>query len=199
MAKETTTPKKKVGRPKKEVAKVLDPTFTEQPRHEWNSEHDVALFLAGLVRMTKARTFLEIGVFEGFTSVEVINALPKGGMFLGVDIVDYLTPENKAKLNDAVSRGVVVDMLIVNSHKVMAELPKNHFDIVFIDGNHAFDHVLAEFKLAEKLITQNGIICFHDSIHLEDVKRVIEYAAYYRYKVVNLNTPEGRGLALVMR
>jgi predicted O-methyltransferase YrrM len=200
MAKKDTTTqelKKKVGRPAK--AKVLDPTFTEAPRHDWNSEHEVALFLASLVRLTKARSVLEVGVFEGMTTVELIAALPKGGLFVGIDIQDYITLENKAKMNAATNRGVVVDFFLDNSHQKMNNLPKNHFDLIFIDGNHEYNHVLTEFKLAEKLITQNGIIAFHDSIHIEGVKSVVEYASSWKYNVVNLNTPEGRGLALVMK
>jgi predicted O-methyltransferase YrrM len=200
MAKKDTTLEastKKAGRPAK--IKTLDPTFTEAPRQEWNSEHEVALFLAGLIRLTKARSILEIGVFEGYTTAEMIAALPKGGLFVGVDIEDYVTPENKAKMKAARDRGVVVDFFLENSLVKMKELPKNHFDIIFIDGNHEHSHVLAEFKLAEKLITQNGIIVFHDSIHLEGVKKVVEYASDWKHNFVNLNTPEGRGLALVMK
>lgn len=200
MAKKDTTteaPKKKAGRPAK--VKALDPTFTEAPRHEWNSEQEVALFLASLIRLTKARSVLEVGVFEGMTTAELIAALPKGGLFIGIDIKDYITPENKAKMKAATDRGVVVDFFLENSLSKMANLPKNHFDIIFIDGNHEHSHVLAEFKLAEALVTQNGIIAFHDSIHLNDVKRVVEYAGDWNHNYVNLNTPEGRGLALVMK
>lgn len=199
MAKKDTTaqPTKKAGRPRKEV--VLDPTFTEAPRHGWNSEKEVGTFLASLVRLTKARSILEVGVFEGCTSVDMIEALPKGGLYVGIDIKDYITPENNNRIKEAEKRGVVVDMFIANSHTKMANLPKNHFDIIFIDGNHEHSHVLAEFKLAETLVTQNGIIAFHDSIHLNDVKRVVEYAGDWNHTYVNLNTPEGRGLALVMK
>lgn len=193
----TTQPTKKAGRPRKEP--VLDPTFTEAPRHGWNSEKEVGTFLASLVRLTKARSILEVGVFEGCTSVDMIEALPKGGLYVGIDIKDYITPENNNRIKEAEKRGVVVDMFIANSHTKMANLPKNHFDIIFIDGNHEHSHVLAEFKLAEALVTQNGIIAFHDSIHLNDVKRVVEYAGDWNHNYVNLNTPEGRGLALVMK
>ena len=89
--------------------------------------------------------------------------------------------------------------MIGDSINEMPKLQKNHFDLVFIDGNHTFDHVLKEFKLAETLITRTGIIAFHDSLHLEDVKRVVEYAKAFNYNIINLDTPEGRGLALVSR
>lgn len=200
MAKKDTTtqePKKKVGRPAK--VKVLDHTFTEAPRHDWNSEHEVAVFLASLVRLTKARSVLEVGVFEAMTTVEIIAALPKGGLFVGIDIEDYITLENRAKMKAATDRGVVVDLFLDNSLSKMKDLPKNHFDLIFIDGNHEYSHVIEEFKLAERLVTQNGIIAFHDSIHIEGVKKVVEYAGSWNYKFINLNTPEGRGLALVMK
>lgn len=192
--KKTTTTK-----PAAKKTTVKEDHSVTEVYHGWNSEREVGYFLASLIRLTKAKTVLEVGVFEGYTSAEMIKALPKHGYYAGIDIKDLRANENKQAFVNLSKEGKVIDLIIEDSLTSMPKLQKNHFDLVFIDGNHEFNHVLKEFKIAETLITQTGIIAFHDSLHLSEVKKVVEYAGSFNYKYVNLNTPEGRGLALVMK
>ena len=177
--------KPKRGRPKKEVN-----------RHEWNSENECGAFLASLIKMSKYMTVLEIGVFEGETTQHLIKALPKGGQFVGIDINDYRTEVTKAVMSTG---GKSIDFLLGNSIDELNKLPHNHFDLIFVDGDHSYDHVLSEFYLVEKLVSNGGVIVYHDTIHLEGPRRLVEYAAQYNYKNVTLNTTEGRGLSILHR
>lgn len=193
MAKKATTTTKKSTTKPTTIKKI-----TTQ-RHGWNSEQPVCEFMGALISMTNAKCVLEIGVFEGETAKSMVQALPKGGMYVGIDIKDYVKDDVKKVFIEEGKKGKVIEYVLDTGVNHMRKLPKNHFDIVFLDGDHSFDNVLAEFKLAETLITRNGIIVFHDALHLEDVKRVVEYAKHYKYSVVYLDTPEGRGLALVTK
>ena len=74
-------------------------------RHEWNSEFDVCEFIGSLIKMTGAANVLEIGVFEGETSIKMIEALPYGGKYTGIDINNYL----KHNLN---SFGADIDFIL---------------------------------------------------------------------------------------
>jgi predicted O-methyltransferase YrrM len=177
--------KPKRGRPKKEVN-----------RHEWNSEDECGRFLASLIKMSKYMTVLEIGVFEGETTKHLIKALPKGGQFIGIDINDYRT-ENTIALMEV--GGKSIDFILGNSLDELNKLPYNHFDLIFVDGDHSYDHVLPEFYLVEKLVSNGGVIVYHDTIHLEGPRRLVEYAAQYNYKNVTLNTTKGRGLSILHR
>ena len=177
--------KPKRGRPKKEVN-----------RHEWNSEDECGAFLASLIKMSKYMTVLEIGVFEGETTQHLIKALPKGGQFVGIDINDYRTELTKAAMSTG---GKSIDFLLGNSIDELNKLPHNHFDLIFVDGDHSYDHVLSEFYLVEKLVSNGGVIVYHDTIHLDGPRNLVEYAAQYNYKNVTLNTTEGRGLSILHR
>lgn len=179
------------------TSKATPKEFTEQPRNDWNSEKETCILLGQLAKNIKAKTILEIGVFEGETSTELINALPNGGYYLGLDLKDYRTKETKAAFKG--NNGKVVDFVLANSLQHLKTLPAKHFDLVFVDGNHEFEHVLAEFKLVERIVADGGIIAFHDSRHIADVKRVFEYALGWGYEGINLNTPEGRGLGLIQK
>ena len=185
---------KKRGRPKKEI--VTTATFTEVARHDWNSENECGLFMASMIKMSKYMTVLEIGVFEGETSQHLINALPKGGQYVGIDINDYRTELTKAAMTTG---GKSIDFILGNSLSELDKLPKNHFDLIFVDGDHSYDHVLPEFKLVEKLVSRGGVIVYHDTIHLDGPRKLVEYASHFNYNNVTLNTTEGRGLSILHR
>lgn len=183
--------KAKRGRPKKLVTTA---TFTEPARHDWNSEDECGAFLAALVKMAKYRTVLEIGVFEGETTQHLINALPQGGQYLGIDINDYRTNATKAAMT---SKGKAIDFILGNSLDELSKLPTNHFDLIFVDGDHSWEHVVKEFKLVEKVVARGGVIAYHDTIHLEGPRMLVEYAAHFGYKNITLNTTEGRGISII--
>lgn len=200
---QTPNDKPKKGRPKKvkseDVQETSTPkeivttaTFKEEARHEWNSEADVCEFIGSLIKMTQSKAVLEIGVFEGETSIKMIDALPTGGYYAGLDINDY----RKHKLS---KDGVAVDFKLGESIKLLKGFPTNHFDFIFVDGDHSWANILPEFKEVERVIAKGGILAYHDSIHLPDVKELMRYASHYKYNVVTLNTSEGRGLTLLQR
>jgi predicted O-methyltransferase YrrM len=183
--------KAKRGRPKKIVTTE---TFNEVARHDWNSENECGLFMASIMKMAKYSTVLEIGVFEGETAQHLIQALPKGGQYIGIDINDYRTDATKLYMAEG---GKSIDFILGNSLSELSKLPSAHFDLIFIDADHTFEHVLQEFKLAEKLVSRGGLIILHDTIHLDGPRKLVEYAQHFNYKSVTLNTTEGRGISIL--
>jgi predicted O-methyltransferase YrrM len=186
---QTQSDKPKKGRPKKIVTTE---TFKEVARHDWNSEPDVCEFIGALIKMHQVKTALEIGVFEGETSIKMIEALPVGGYYAGLDINDY----RKHKLD---GNGVAVDFKLGESITLLKGFPANHFDFIFVDGDHSWANILPEFKEVERVLAAGGILAYHDTIHIPDVRKLMEYAAHYKYNIVTLNTSEGRGLSILKR
>ena len=186
------TKSKKATEPKVKEAVEAD-SFE---RHSWNSEDECGAFMANLIKMNKCMTVLEIGVFEGETSQHLINALPQGGQYIGVDVVDYRTQKTIETMNTG---GKSIDFILGSSLDEMPKLPHHHFDLIFIDSIHEFDHVLQEFKFAEYLISKDGLIILHDTIHLEGPKQLVAYAAYYNYNAITLNTTQGRGISILKK
>lgn len=185
----TDAPKKRGRKPK--VAAVETPA-----RHEWNSEHEVGQFLAAMIQMCKYKAVLEVGVFEGETAQWMIQALPHGGQYLGIDIVDYRTERTHASMQEG---GKAIDFVLGSSAKELTKLPKKHFDLIFVDGDHSWDAILPEFKLVEMLVADGGVIVYHDTILHEGPRKLVEYAAHYGYKLTTLSTPEVRGLSILQR
>lgn len=182
---------KKAGRPKKEQQpteeKVLPPT-------EFSSEPQVAEFIAALIKMSKYRTVLEIGVFKGETSIKIIEALPNAGQYVGIDIGDYRNQEAEEAMKQG---GKSIEFIVNDSLSELPKLPKAHFDLIFVDGNHTWDYILKEFKIVENLVARGGIILYHDSIKIDDVAKLVKYSTGYKYHATTLNTPHGHGLSII--
>ena len=160
-------------------------------RHLWNSEQEVCDFMASLVLMTKAKRILEIGVFEGETSKAMINAMPKDCYFAGIDINDFRThPYDNTK---------AADFIIGSSTDESTYQFHDKFDIIFVDSMHYWEHIFKEWKIVEKWLSDKGTVVYHDSIHIADVARLMNYIDEFAYNVVTLNTPDNRGLTLITR
>ena len=171
---------------------VTTKTFKEIPMPWWTSEIDVYDLIYSLIKMTCAKNVMEIGVFEGYTSIKMVEALPKDGKFTGIDINDYLK-------NDLKSIGPEIDFILGESIKVMQGMKPNQFDFIFVDGDHHWENILPEFKEVVILITQGGIIAYHDTIGIPDVKRLMEHVSKLNYNVITFKTSDNRGLSLIQK
>lgn len=169
--------------------KVLPPT-------EFSSESEVGVFIGQLIKMSKYRTALEIGVFKGESSIKIIEALPNGGQYVGIDIGDYRDAEAEKAMQQG---GKSIEFIINDSLSELPKLQKAHFDLIFVDGNHTWDYILKEFKIVETLVARGGVIVYHDSIKIDDVAQLVKYAQQFKYKAVTLNTPDGHGLSIIQK
>jgi predicted O-methyltransferase YrrM len=167
--------------------KVLPPT-------EFSSESQVGVFIGQLIKMSKYRTAIEIGVFKGESSIKIIESLPNGGQYVGIDIGDYRDAEAEKVMQQG---GKSIEFIINDSLSELPKLPKAHFDLIFVDGNHTWDYILKEFKIVETLVARGGVIVYHDSIKIDDVAQLVKYAQQFKYKAVTLNTPDGHGLSII--
>ena len=158
----------------------------------WTSEIDVYDLIYSLIKMTCAKNVMEIGVFEGYTSIKMVEALPKDGKFTGIDINDYLKTDLK-------SIGPEIDFILGESITVMQGMKPKQFDFIFVDGDHHWENILPEFNEVVKLITPGGIIAYHDTIGIPDVKRLMEHVSKLNYNVITFKTSDNRGLSLIQK
>jgi O-methyltransferase len=167
--------------------------------HTWNTEIEVAQFMASLIKMTGAKSVLECGTFQGYTSATLIKALNKGSYFVSIDIEDHRLEENKAVFEQAAKSGVVTEFINKSSLDALKDFKGFKFDLVFLDTFHHWSHILTEFKLAELVVDKEGFIAVHDTIHIEDEKRLMDYAQHFGYQRIDFKTPDNRGLTLLQR
>jgi predicted O-methyltransferase YrrM len=89
-------------------------------------------FLRFLVAMTRPRRVLEIGVFTGWSSIEMARALPPGGTIVACDVNADTTAIAKRYAEEL---GVAdrIDYRVGNAFDAIASLD-GPFDLVFIDA-----------------------------------------------------------------
>jgi predicted O-methyltransferase YrrM len=64
------------------------------------------------------------------------------------------------------------------SEKVLPDLPRDSFDIVFVDGDHLCDAVMVDIGLATPLVKEGGFLCGDDlELQAHEVDRAEMYAA----------------------
>ena len=124
---------------------------------EGNSDqHTMTIF--SIVLQLKAQNILELGIYEGNTSVPLaFGASLTGGKLTSVD--NFVRPQNYPEdLNDY--RTVIQK----DSIKFLEEEveKKSYYDLVYIDDWHEYSHVKRELELIDKLIDNKSVILLHD-------------------------------------
>ena len=129
-----------------------------------------------------ALSAVEIGTFMGVTASHLAKALPKEGILYCVD------PYPRGGSIQAVAHRHIkrfgvwdrVRMLHSDSQKAMTSLPP-HVDFFFVDGDHSYEGLQADWKVVKQLLRPGGIAAFHDTarspdavIHSEEAIRFFE-------------------------
>ena len=145
---------------------------------------------------------LEIGSWAGASAVSwatAVTALASGGRVLCVDRwLPYFDTEieqesHYADMNAAAEHGDVFRLFLHNlgaagvanvveykvgtSRDLLPQLEARSFDVIYVDGSHAVDDVLADLSQANRLIREGGILCGDDLELQRDVLVPQEHAA----------------------
>lgn len=156
--------------------KAID--FEEMSTPPWQ----LALFNA-LIRLTGAKTVLEIGTFIGNSAMQFARMVGEDGhvttIEVGKEFAD-LAREN-FKRNGFEKR---ITLLEGNAGEILDGLPPQSFDLVFVDGSKQ-DYLEYTLK-SEKLLTKNGTIIVDDVFFHGDALNAAP------------NTDKGRGCKAVL-
>ena len=118
-----------------------------------------------LDRMPKHGLAAEIGVAFGDYTREIMARTAPSRLFLidawATDRYRDGLENIRSEWADAISCGkIVIEQGL--STEVLARLPANTFDWVYIDTNHTYETTLEELELCSGLVKRNGLIAGHD-------------------------------------
>jgi caffeoyl-CoA O-methyltransferase len=123
-------------------------------------------FFQFLVKLIGARKALEIGVFTGYSSLAVAQALPSDGHITACDISDEYTSVARRYWAEA---GVaeMIDLRIGPAdetlEQLIAEGREGHYDFAFIDANKTgYDRY---YELCLRLLRPGGLIVLDNMIY----------------------------------
>lgn len=147
--------------------------------------------LLKIILETKSRTILEIGVYKGLRSLEMIKAAKSFNnevVFYGFDMFEMFF-EKKKILQTELSKKPKSLIVIKNLLKKHADvklikgntldtLPKfskkKKFDFIFIDGGHSIKTIENDWSQTKKLMHKNTTVIF-DDYYVGDVKLVKKF------------------------
>lgn len=137
----------------------------------------------------KPKLIFEIGTYLGVTSDFFLKLLPDCEVVSIAYSEDILSFLKKRYNNSSLSKKEIgsrigterrnrFHQMYGDSHKLTADALSNRFgvfDMVFIDGDHCADGVRQDTELTRTLITDDGIICWHDANPKDKYKDVQKY------------------------
>jgi predicted O-methyltransferase YrrM len=156
------------------------------------SPHE-ALALAAIGKFTRPRRILEIGTFDGNTTLNLAANSPPDAVITTVDLppdwtgtLTYQVPgllENftgpasataqfrntgyAAKIRQVYGDSAAIDWTILGGP----------FDLIFIDGSHYYEYVKSDTQNALGCLTPGGLVVWHDYGMIEDVSRAVDEVA----------------------
>ena len=121
----------------------------------------------------KPRYILEIGTARGGTLFLFARIASSDALIMSIDLPGGKFgggyPDWRVQLYKSFAiQNQKLNLIRENSHaystfKVVEKmLEGNKLDFLFIDGDHSYDGVKADFEMYSKLVNKDGIIAFHD-------------------------------------
>jgi caffeoyl-CoA O-methyltransferase len=201
-----------VSPPEPELRRRLRDETAAHPMARMQITPEQGHLLALFVHLLKAKRALEVGVFTGYSSLSVAQALPPDGRLIACDVSEEFTSIARRYWAEA---GVdsKIDLRLAPARETLAQLiAEGHsakFDLAFIDADKA--NYVAYFEACLELVRSGGLIAvdntlWHGSVadpndQEPDTVAIRQFNEYVRdeTRVWHCMLPIGDGLTLAVR
>ena len=148
------------------------------------------LTLLGLVKKSRPKIVMEIGTEAGGTLFLLSRVASKNALIISVDLPagPYGSGYSQFKIplyRSFALPGQKMELLRLDSHdkKTLAKVRKildgREIDVLFIDGDHAYEGVKKDFETYSPLVRRGGIIVFHDIVE-HPIKKMCEVSRFWK-------------------
>lgn len=156
-------------------------------------ELEVGRFFYAFVLLTQPKTILETGVYIGYSTCSMANALRLLNNEGHIYSIDPLRTNHLWENTELESLITWIPRLSQESPDLLKD---KKFDLLVLDSDHSYDTVMWELMNYEKLLNVNGHILMHDSIMFDGVGAAVKQLYNNpRFEVITLNTPRKSHLA----
>jgi predicted O-methyltransferase YrrM len=145
---------------------ILEPKWHSQSVRAYMIPGELELLLT-LIESVNPTSMIEFGVNEGRTALAVLAVFPSVTRYVGVDVAfdhQLEIPAQQCEVPHHPGHMVAGNPrfeLIIREHDNVFD-SMSLFDVAFIDGDHGFNAVIKDHKLAMRLVRKGGIIIHHD-------------------------------------
>lgn len=131
-----------------------------------NISDENARFLQDMVHIGGVRNLLEIGTANGYSTIQLGLALRKNGGKL--TSIDYSLPSYDEAMENikTVAMEDIVTLIFGNALVELPKLPKESFDMIFIDGQKK--RTIDFFQLSYPLLRDGGFFIIDDVIKFKE-------------------------------
>jgi len=162
-----------------------------------SSEEDVIKLLYNIIRQTKSKTIIEIGIYHGAASLSMAQGINEngGGEIHLVDISREFLKEVGSKISEKKWKVTVHQHYVqLNKKNDTINLPKT--DVLFIDSCHTYEAVKNDMRQYQPLVSPGGFLILHDTIQHEGPRRVASEMFEKGLKGCSLATSHGSGITI---
>ncbi|MEM3607094.1 MAG: class I SAM-dependent methyltransferase, partial [Candidatus Bathyarchaeia archaeon] len=151
--------------------------------------------LIKIAKKNNVKKILEIGTYKGGTALlfsKLLNA--------EVTSIDIQIPFLRRRILEYISKGKI-KTIVGNSHlkETLEKIKENHYDMLFIDGDHSLEGVKKDYEMYSPLVKDNGIIAFHDITSDEGVKKFWRTLSSKGLEIISKENPLGIGVLIKKR
>ncbi len=147
-------------------------------------------YLLSIAKFTNAKQVLEVGTWDGNTTLNIAANLPEGGRVTTLDLPPDATGAVvlpiSAMLNNMTDRSKLgirykntpheskVNQVYGDSATLDWKSLPGPFDLMFIDGCHAYPYVKSDSESALSALADGGTLVWHDYGMIEDVSKYVD-------------------------
>ena len=165
-----------------------------------------APFLKFLIRELKPRTFVELGVHNGFSYFVGCQAINECNIDAKAYAIDHWGGDIQAGFfDDSIFQNVVLlnnkyssfsTLLRMNFSEALGEFESDSIDLLHIDGFHSYESVKEDFETWVTKLTKNAVVLFHDIHVRRDTFGVYKYWEEIKseYKSIEFTGSHGLGV-----
>ncbi len=165
-----------------------------------STEADVARLLYDMTRLLKASCVIEVGVYKGAGSLNLVQGLADngGGVIHLVDISAENLEDVRMKIAD-LQCPVKVHIHLGDSSSIANEGNLPAANLVFLDADHRYEAVQKEIELYWPLVLPGGMLVIHDTVMWEGTRESANGFTRRGYKVFTIASSGGSGVSLIRK
>lgn len=172
-----------------------------------------------LINEVKPKVFVEIGTRHGGSLWMISQFLPDESIIVSIDLpgmgwgTTTSGPNREKVTQDLINNNKRVFLITDNSQlestvkKLKSIIKKDTIDLLFIDGDHTWNGVSKDWELYSPLVSDGGIIAFHDIFRPVN-KKHLKIQVYLLWEVLKTifnhkqwisNEPRASGIGILYK
>ena len=137
------------------LKELIKHTYATETAPQMISGSHVGNFLQSLIKMTKSKNILEIGMFTGYSALKMAEVIPKNGIVHTCELME----QHVQTASSFFSRSSHKDKISIfkgPATETLEQLKMNFYDFVFIDADK--QNYCEYYQKAVKLLKPGGVI-----------------------------------------